>query len=151
MSGRSSVAYSPLSSWKEPVQVRWHCCFQSLSCIQLFATPWTAVHQAPLSSTISQSLLNFMSIESVMLSNHLILCCSLLLPSIFAIISLFPSVPVLHIRWPNYWSFSFNISPSKKYSGLILLGIDWFDLLAVQRTLKSLFQHENSKASILRP
>ena len=149
LSGRSSVAYFPLSSWKEPVQVRWHCCFQSLSCIQLFATPWTAVHQAPLSSTISQSLLNFMSIESVMLSNHLILCCSLLLPSIFPSLRVFSNELAFWFRWPNYWSLSFSISPSNEYLGLISFRIDWFDLLAVHGTLKSLLQHHSSKASIL--
>ena len=119
-------------------------------CVQLFMTPWTAAHQAPLSSTISQSLLRCMSIESVMLSNHLILCCPLLLlPSIFPSIRVFSSELALHMRWPKQWSFSFSITPSNEYSGLISFRIDWFDLLAVQGTLKSLLQHHNSKASIL--
>ena len=117
---------------------------QSLWCVWLFATPWTAVHQASLSFTIFQSLLKIMSIESVMLSNHLILCHPLLLlPSIFASIR----VSSLH-RVAKYWSFS--ISPSNEYSGLISFRIGWFDLLAVQGTLKSLLQHHRSKASILR-
>ena len=98
----------------------------------LFATPWTAVCQAPLSFTVSWSLLRFMSIESVMLSNHLILCCPLLLlPSVFPNIRVFSSESALHIRWPEYWSFSFSISPSNEYSGHISFKIDWFDLLAV--------------------
>ena len=117
--------------------------------VQLFVTPWTAAHQASPSFTISQSLLKFMSIESVMLSNHLILCHPLLLlPSIFPIIRVFSNESALHIRWPKYCSFSFTISPSNEYSGLISFRIDWFDLFAVQGTLKSLLQH-NSKASIL--
>ena len=123
---------------------------QSLSHVQLFATPWTAAHQAFLSFTISQSLLKLMSIESVILSNHLILCCPLLLlPSIFPTIRVFSNESAPCIRWPRYWSFSFNISPSNEYSGLISFRIDWFDLLAVQGTLKSLLQHHSSKASIL--
>ena len=113
-------------------------------------TPWTAAHQAPLSSTISQSLLKFMSIESVMPSNHFILCCPLLLPpSIFPSIRVFSNELVLRIRWPKYWSFSFSISPSNEYSGLISFRMDWFVLLAVQGTLKSLLQHHSSKASVL--
>ena len=104
-----------------------------------------------LSTTNSQSLLKPMSIESVMPSNHLILCCLLLLlPSIFSIIGIFSNESALHIRWPKYWSFSFSISPSKEYSGLISFRMDWLDLLAVQGTLKSLLQHHSSKASILR-
>ena len=123
---------------------------QSLSHIQLFVTPWTAAHQAFLSITNSRSLLKFMSIESVMPSNHLILCCSLLLPpSIFPRIRVFSNESVFHIRWPKYWSFSFSISPINEYSGLISFRMDWFDLLAVQGTLKSLLQHHSSKASIL--
>ena len=111
--------------------------------------PWTAARQAPLSSTISPNFLQFMSIESVMLSNHLILCHPLLLlPSIFPHIRVYSHESGLHIRWPKYWSFSFSISPSSEYSGLIFFMIDWFDLLAVQRTLKSLLQHQASKASI---
>ena len=102
-----------------------------------------------LSSTVSWSLFKFMSIESLMLSNHLILCHCLLLPSIFPGIKAFSKELALHIRWPKYWSFSFNISPSNEYSGLISFRIDWFDLLAVQGTLKALFQHHSSKASIL--
>ena len=113
-------------------------------------TPWTAAHQASLSITNSQSMLKLMSIESVMPSNHLILCRPLLLlPSIFASIRVFSNGSVLHIRWLKCWSFSFSISPSNEYSGLISFRIDWVDLLAVQGTLKSLLQHYSSKASIL--
>ena len=123
---------------------------QLLNCVQLFATPWTAARQASLSITNSWSLLKLMSIESVMPSNHLILCRPLLLPpSIFISIRVFSNESLLHIRWPKYWSFSFTISPSNEYSGLISLRTDWFDLLAVQGTLKSLLQHHSSKASIL--
>ena len=106
--------------------------------------PWSAAHQASLSFTISRSLLNFMSIKSVMLSSYLILFCPLILSSIFPSISLFQCVGSL-LRWPKYWSFSFRISPSNKYSGLISFRIDWFDLLTVQGTLKSLLQHHNSR------
>ena len=114
------------------------------------ATPWTAARQASLSTTNSQSLLRLMSIELVMPSNHLILCCPLLLPpSIFPIIKVFSNESVLHIRQPKYWSFSFSISPSSEYSGLISSRMDWLDLLAVQGTLKSLLQHHSSKAAIL--
>ena len=113
-------------------------------------TTWTAECQAPPSFTISQSLPKFTSIESVILSNHLIFCHPLLfLPSIFPSIRVFSSESALHIRWPNYWSFRLNISSFDEYSGLISFGIDWFDLLVVQGTLKSLFQHHNSKASLL--
>ena len=123
---------------------------QSLSCIQLFATPWTAASQASLSITNSWNLLELMSIESVMPSNHLFLCHPLLLPpSIFPSIRVFSNESVLRIRWPKYWSFSFNINPSNEYSGLISFRIDWLDLVAVQGTLKSLLQHHSSKASIL--
>ena len=122
---------------------------QSLSCIRLFATPWTAACQASLSITKSHSLLKLISTESVMQSNHLILCRPLLLPSIFPSIRVFSSESALRIKWPKYWSFSFGISPSSEYSGLISFRIDWFDLLAVQGTLKSLLQHRNSKASVL--
>ena len=123
---------------------------QLLSCIRLFATPWPAVRQASLSISNSWSLLKFMSIQSVMPSNHLILCCPLLLlPSIFPSIRIFSSESVLPIRWPNDWSFSFSINPSNEYSGLISFRMDWLDLLAVQGTLKSLLQHHSSKASIL--
>ena len=123
---------------------------QLLSCVQLFATPWTAACQASLSVTNSWSLLKLKSIKSVMPSNHLILCHHLLLlPSIFPSIRVFSNESVFHIRWPKYWSFSFSISPSNEYSGLISLRMDWLDLLAVQGTLKSLLQHHSSKASIL--
>ena len=123
---------------------------QSLICPQLFVTPWTAASQAPLSITNSQSLLKLMSIESVMPSNHLIRCRILLLPpSIFPSIRVFSNESVLPIRQPIYWSFSFSISPSNEYSGLISFRMDWLDLLAVQETLKSLIQHYSSKASIL--
>ena len=121
-----------------------------LSHIQFFATPWTAACQAPLSITVSWSLLRFMFIESVMPSNHLILCgLLLLLPPVFDSIRVFSNESALCIRWPKYWSFSFSICPSDDYSGLIFLTIDWFDLLAVQGTLKSLLQHYSSKTSIL--
>ena len=123
---------------------------QSLSHVQLFATPWTAACQVSLSFTIFLSLLKLMSIESMMPSNHLILCHPLLLlPSIFPSIRIFSNESALHIRWAKYWSFSFSISPSNEYSGLISFRIDLFDLLAVQGTLKSLLQHHNSKVSIL--
>ena len=123
---------------------------QSLSRVRLFATPWTAVRQASLSITNSQSLLKLKSITSVMPSNHLILCRPLLLPpSIFPSIRVFSNESVLCIRWPKYWSFSFSIIPSNEYSGLISFRIDWLDLLAVQGTLKSLLQYHSSKASIL--
>ena len=120
---------------------------QSLSHVQLFMIPWTAAHQASLSIANSRSLPKFMSTESVMPSNHLILCCPLLLlPSIFPCIRVFSNELALHIRWPKYWSFSFNISPSNEHSGLICFRMDWLDLLAVQGTLKSLLQHHSSKA-----
>ena len=122
---------------------------QSLGCVQLFVTLWTAAHQASLSITNSQSLLKLMSIASVMPSNHLILCHPLLLPSIFPSIRVFSNELVLPIWWPKYWSFSFSIGPSNEYLGLISFRIDWLDLLAVQGTLKSLLQHHSSKASIL--
>ena len=121
---------------------------QSLSCVGLLATPWSAAHQASLSFTIFQSLLKLTSTESVMPSNHLILCCPLLLPSVFPSIKVLSSESVL-IRWPTYWSFRFSISHSNEYSGLISFRIDWFDLLAVQGTLKSFLQHHSLKASIL--
>ena len=121
---------------------------RSLSHVRLLATPWTAAHQASLSITNSWNLLKLMSIELVMPSNHLILYCPLLLqPSVFPSIWVFSNEPVLHIRWPKYWSFS--ISPSNDYSGLISFRMDWLDLLAVQGTLKSLLQHHSSKASVL--
>ena len=123
---------------------------QSLSCVQFFATPWAAARQASLSITNSQSLPKLMSIESVVPSNHLMLCPPLLLlPSIFPSIRVFSNESALRIRWPNYSSFSFNISPSNEYPGLISFRMDWLDLLAAQETLKSLLQHHSSKASIL--
>ena len=123
---------------------------QSLSRVQLFATPWTAANQASLSITSSQRLLKLMFIESVMPSDHLILCHPLLLPPLITpSIRVFSNESVLCIRWPKYWSFSFSISPSSEYSGLISFRMDWLDLLAIQGTLKSLHQHHNSKASIL--
>ena len=123
---------------------------QSLSHVQLFATSWTAACQATLSITNSRGLLKLMFIELVMPSNHLILCCSLLiLPSIFPSIRVFSNESILHIRRPKYWSFSFSINPYNKYSRLISFRVDWLDLLAVQGTLKSLLQHHSSKASVL--
>ena len=122
---------------------------QSLSHVWLFATPWTAAPQASLSTASSWSLLKLMSIKSVVPSNRLILCCPLLLlPSIFPSTGVFSNESVL-IRWPRYWSFSFTVSPSNEYSGLISFRIDWFDLLVIQGTLKSLLQHHSSKVSIL--
>ena len=124
---------------------------QSLNHVWLFATPWTTAHQASLSIMNSWSLPKLMFIESVMPSNHLILYRPLLfLPSILPSIKVFSIESVLRIRWPKYWSFSLNISPSNEYSGLISFRMDWLDLLAVQGTLKSLLQHHSSKASILR-
>ena len=123
---------------------------QLLSRVQLFATPWTAAHEASLSITNSQSSPKSMSIESVMPSNHLIFCHPLLLlPSVFPSIRVFSNESALHIRWPKYWSFSFSISPSKEHPGLISFRMDSLDLLAVQGTLKSPLQHHSSKASIL--
>ena len=122
---------------------------QSLSCAWLFGTPLIAGHQASLSFVRSQSLLKLMSIKSMMPFNHLILCHPLLLPSIFPSIRVFSSGSVLHIRWPQYWSFSFSLSPSSEYSASIYFRIDWLDLLAVWGTLKSLLQHHSLKASVL--
>ena len=123
---------------------------QLLSCVWLFGTPWTAARQASLSITNSRSPPKPMSIESVMPSNHLILCHPLLfLPSIFTNIRAFSNESALRIRWPKYWSFSLNISPSNEHSGLISFRMNWLDLLAVQRTLKSLLEHHSSKATIL--
>ena len=142
-----------LSDWTE---LNWYTYIQfssvqSLRHVRLFATSWTAARQASLSITNSQSLLKLMSIESVMPSNHLILCHPLLLqPSIFPSIRVFSNEWVFCIRWPKFWSFSFSINPSNEYSALISFRIDRFDLLAVQGTLKSLLQHHSSKASILR-
>ena len=124
------------------------CCFcNQFSHVQLFATSWTAARQAPLSITNSWSLLKLMSTKSVIQSNHLILCHPLLLPSIFPTIRVFSNELILCIRWPKYWSFS--VSPSNEYSGLISFRVDWLDLLVVQGTLKNLLQHHSSKASIL--
>ena len=123
---------------------------QSLSHVWSCATPWTAACQSSMSITNSRSLLKLMPIESVMPSNHLILCHPLLLPSIFPTIRVFSNKSVLRIRWPKYQNFSFSISPSNEYSGLISFRMDWLDLLAVQGTLKRLLWHHSSKASILR-
>ena len=124
---------------------------QLLSCVQLFATPWIAAYQASLSITNSWSLLKLMSVESMMPSNHLILYRPLILPhSIFPSIRVFSNESALRIRWPRYWSFSFNISHSNEYSRLISFKMDWLYLLAVQGTLKSLLQYHSSKASVLR-
>ena len=124
---------------------------KSLSRVRLFVTPWSVAHQASLSITNSRSLLKLMSIKSVMPSNHLILCHLLLLmTSIFPCIRVFSNESALHMRWPKYWSFSFNISPSNEHPGLSSFRMDWLDLLAVQGTLKSPLQHHSSKASILR-
>ena len=137
-----------LGNGKHSVTVQFNS-VQSLSRVQLFTTLWTAAHQASLSITNSQSLLKLMSIELVMPSNHLILSRPLLLPpSIFHSIRVFSNESVLCIGWPKYWGFSFSISPSNEYSGLISFRMDWLDLLAVQGTLKSLLQHHSSKASI---
>ena len=123
---------------------------QLLSHVQLFRNPWTTACKVSLFITNSQSLLKPMSVESVMPSNHLILCHLLLPPSVFPSIRVFSNESILCIRWSKYWSFSFSISPSNEYSGLISFRMDWLDLLAVQGTLKSLLQHHNSKTSILR-
>ena len=129
---------------------KWKVKAKSLSRVRLLATPWTAACQASLSITNSCSLLKLMSIELVMSSNHLILCRPLLLlPSIFPSIRVFSNESALHIRWPKYWSFSFNISPSSEHPGLISFRVDWLYLLVVQGTLKSLIQHHSSKALIL--
>ena len=126
------------------------CCCSVAKLCPTLCGPWTAAHQSSLSFTISQSLLKLMSIEAVMPSSHPILCHPLLLlPSIFFSIWIFSSELALRIRWPRYWSYSFSISPSNEYSGLISFRIDWFDLLAVLGTVKSLFHHHSSKASIL--
>ena len=134
-----------VTPWSE-----WFVVVQLLSRVRLFATPWTAALQSALSFTISPSLLKLMSIESVMSSNHLILCHPLLLlPAIFPSIWVLSNKLVLCIRWPKYWSFSFSTSPSSEHSGLISFRVDWLDLLAVQGTLKSLLHHHSSKVSIL--
>ena len=141
-----TLAPSPMQSLSRQIQFS---SVQSLSHVLLFATPWTAACQASLSITSSQSLPKLMSIESVMPPNHLILCHPLLPPSICPSIRVFPSLSVLYIMWPKYWSFSFSISPSNEYSGLISFRIDWLDLLAVQGTRTSLLQLHSSKASVL--
>ena len=128
------------------IRIKYFQSVQSLSHVRLFVTPWTAAHQASLSITNYCSLLKLMSLESVMPSNHLILCCPLLLsPSILPSIRVFSSESVPHIRWPKYWSFSISISPSNEYSGLISFRMDWLDLFAVQWTLKSLLQYTVQK------
>ena len=133
----------------DPTFTKSCCCFLVISCVRLFATPWTQHARLHCPSLISQSLLKFMSIESVMLPNHLILCCLLLLlSSIFLSIRVFSSELALPIRWSKYWSFNFSSSLSNENSGLISCRVDWFDLLAVQETLKGLLQHHSSKASI---
>ena len=143
------------SIWQQLVFISWYWAptiswVQLLSRVQLFSTQWTAARQASLSITNSWSFFKLMSIELVMPSNHLILCHLFLLPpSVFPSIRVFSNESVLHIRWPKYWSFSFSISPSNEYSGLISFRIEWLDLLAVQGTLKSLLQHHRSKASVL--
>ena len=136
---------------KAPCKMFLFSSVQSLSCVRFFATPWTAARRAFLSVTNSRSLLRLMSIGPVMPSNRLILCCPLLFPpSMFPSIRVFSKESVLHIWWPKYWSFSFNISPYNEYSELTSFRMDWLDLLAVQGTLRSLLQHHSSKASILR-
>ena len=145
------ILFCPLSSCPQsfPASVQFSS-VQLLSRVWFFATPWTAAHQASLSITSSQSFLKLMPIEWVMPHNHLILCHPLLLPpSIFPSIRVFSSELVLLIRWPKYWHFSFSISPSNGYSGLISFRMDWLDLLAVQGTLRSILQHHSSKASVL--
>ena len=148
LSGTQTEGISVIGKWEMSTNSQFSS-VQSLSCVQLFVTPWTAARQASLSITNSWSLPKFLSIESVMPSNHLILCRPLLLvPSIFPSIRVFSNESALHIRWPKYWSFNFNISPSDEHPGLISFRMDWLDLLAVQGTLKSLPQHHSSKASI---
>ena len=147
---RNVVIFTLLCLWANNSVFRSLAVVQLLSHVRFFATLWTAAFQNSLSFTNSRSLLKLMSIRSVMTSNHLILCLRLLLlPLIFPSIRIFSKESVLCIRWPKYWSFSFSISPSNEYSGLIFFRIDWFNLLAVQGTLKSLLQHYSSKASIL--
>ena len=146
-----STTMDTLFTYTSPTEHIYSSVQFSRSVISDSATTWTAAHQASLSITNSRSLLKLMSIESMMPSNYLIFCRPLLLPpSIFPSISIFSKESVLPIRWPEYWSFSFNISPSNKHPGLISLRIDWLGLLAVQETLRSLLQHHSSKASILR-
>ena len=141
------ILISPIPYFQNCLQVSQFSSIQLLRHVRLFATPWTAALQASLSNSNSQSLLKLMSIESVMPSNVLILYHPLLfLPSVFPCNRVFSNESVLHIRWPKYWSFNFSISPFNEYSGLISFSMDWFDLLPVQGTLKSLLQHPNSKA-----
>ena len=147
---RYHVLWHDISSLKLAIEGVSTSSVSQFSRVWLFVTPWTATLQASLSITNSQSLLKLMCIKSVMPFKHLILSHPLLLPSIFPSIRVFSSESVLHIRSPKYWSFSFSISPSNEYSGLISFRIDWFDLLLVQGTLKSLLQHHSSKASFLR-
>ena len=142
----SFLGFLSKSGW-----VFWHCCCSVTQSLWLFVIPWTTAHQASLSFTTSWSLLKLMSTELVMPSDHLILCHPLLLlPSVFPRIRIFSNKLVLCIRYPKYWNFSFSTSPCNEYSELISFRIDWFDLLAVQGTLKSLLQHHSSKASVLR-
>ena len=151
------VTYSSILAWEIPwteepgrLQSQFSSVAQSCPHESLFVTSWTTAHQASLSITNSRSFLKLMSIESVLPSNHLILCFPLFfLPSIFPSIRVFSSESVLHTRWPKYWSFSFSISPSNEYSGLISFRMDWLDIFAIQGTLKSHLQHHSSKASIL--
>ena len=146
---RSTSKGDQIDLWWTPVKYQFSS-VPLLSCNLLFVTPKTPARQASLFITSSWSILKLLSIESVMPSKHLILCrLLLLLPSIFPSIRVFSSESILHIRWPKYWNFSFNISPFNEYSGLISFRIGWLDLLAVQGTLKSLLQHHSSKASIL--
>ena len=144
------VSWDPWNHRCSDIHHRSFVSVPSLSRVQLFVTPWTAAHQAFLSITNSQSSPKFMSTESVMPSNHLILCCRLFLPSIFPSIRVFSNESALQIRWLKYGSFSFNISPTNEHPGLISFRMDWLDVLAVQGTLKCLLQHHSSKASILR-
>ena len=152
---KGMAIHSNILAWRipwteEPHRLVQFSSVQLLSHVQLFVTPWTAACQASLSMTNSQSLPKPMSIELVMSSNHLILCHPLLLlPSIFPSIRVFSNESALCLRWPKYWSFSFNISPSSEHPGLISFRMDWLDLLEVQGTLKSLLQHHSSKPSIL--
>ena len=151
MKGRTRLKRLSSSSSPSLNQRDQHVVVQVLSHILLFVIPWTVACQVPLSSTLSQSLLKFLSIDSIMLSNRFILCRPLLLlPSILPSIRVFSSEFTLHIKWPKYWCSSLSISPSNEYSGLISFKIDWFDLLAVERTLKSLLQNHSLKAPILR-
>ena len=146
-----SFAIPSIVFWKRNLFQSVSQSVQSLSRVQLFATPWTAAHQASLFITNSQSWLKLMPIESVLPCSHLILCCPLLLlPPIPLSIRVFPNESTLRMRWPKYWSFSFSISPSNEHPGLIFFRMDWLDLLVVQGTLKSLLQHHSSKASIFR-